>query len=98
MASTNGVVNGEPEFPLHIETPLLKSSKLSERCGANVWLKLENVQNSGSFKARGLGHLAKKVGGSPVETALNKLDNYIYLPPGHSKWMYQICELFRSII
>ena len=67
MASTNGVASGgEPEFPLHIETPLLKSSKLSERCGANVWLKLENVQNSGSFKARGLGLLAKKVGGSPL--------------------------------
>ena len=47
--------------PLHLETPLLRSRKLSEKAGASVWLKLENVQNSGSFKVRGLGLLAQKV-------------------------------------
>ena len=46
---------------LHVETPLLRSHKLSEKLGANVWLKVESVQNSGSFKVRGIGHLAKKV-------------------------------------
>ncbi len=50
----------EPQ-PLHLETPLLKSRKLSEKVHANVWLKLENCQNSGSFKVRGLGLLAQKV-------------------------------------
>ncbi len=47
--------------PLHIVTPLLKSSKLSTKMGCSVWLKLENVQTSGSFKSRGLGRLCQKV-------------------------------------
>ena len=48
--------------PLHIETPLLKSRKLSEHLGCSVWLKMETMQNSGSFKVRGIGHLCQKVG------------------------------------
>jgi threonine dehydratase len=35
------------------ETPLDFSPVFSERCGANVWLKLENLQYTGSFKLRG---------------------------------------------
>lgn len=34
-------------------TPLLKSSWLSDRCRAEVWIKLESVQPGGSFKIRG---------------------------------------------
>ena len=61
--SCNGVMgkvtcNGDA---LHVVTPLLKSKKLSDKVGASVWLKLENVQNSGSFKIRGLGHFCQKV-------------------------------------
>lgn len=41
-----------------IETPLIKSYYLKEHTnGANVHLKLELVQPSGSFKSRGLGYL-----------------------------------------
>ena len=47
--------------PLHVVTPLLKSRKLSDKVGANVWLKLESVQNSGSFKMRGIGLFCQKV-------------------------------------
>lgn len=36
-----------------LKTPLLPSPILSERVGANVWLKLENLQKTGSFKLRG---------------------------------------------
>lgn len=36
-----------------IRTPLLRSASLSDRCGAEVCLKLENVQQTGSFKLRG---------------------------------------------
>lgn len=39
--------------PFVRETPLLKSAGLSELIGASVWLKLENLQVTGSFKARG---------------------------------------------
>jgi threonine dehydratase len=35
------------------QTPLLASRVLSERIGGPVWLKCENLQRTGSFKARG---------------------------------------------
>jgi len=37
-------------------TPLIHSDALSERSGADVWLKLENHQFTGSFKTRGALH------------------------------------------
>lgn len=43
---------------LHIETPLLPSPALAEHLGQpgqNVWLKMEALQPSGSFKLRGMG-------------------------------------------
>ncbi len=36
-----------------VETPLVHSAALSEATGADVWLKLENLQHTGSFKLRG---------------------------------------------
>ena len=41
--------------PLHVVTPLVHSSALSELAGREVFIKLENVQPSGSFKIRGIG-------------------------------------------
>ena len=35
------------------ETPLVRSPAISEATGADVWLKLENLQHTGSFKLRG---------------------------------------------
>ena len=43
-------------MPLHIETPLIESRPLSARLNKNVWLKMDALQPSGSFKARGIGH------------------------------------------
>ncbi|MCP4678854.1 MAG: pyridoxal-phosphate dependent enzyme, partial [Deltaproteobacteria bacterium] len=34
-------------------TPLVRSPWLTERVGASVYLKLESVQTTGSFKIRG---------------------------------------------
>nr|XP_039249608.1 L-serine dehydratase/L-threonine deaminase-like [Styela clava] len=45
---------------LHIKSPYKKSSSLSNCCGLNVYIKLDNVQPSGSFKMRGIGHLCSK--------------------------------------
>ena len=42
--------------PFITRTPLVRSPWLSERSGAGVWLKLENQQVTGSFKARGAMH------------------------------------------
>jgi threonine dehydratase len=40
---------------LHV-TPLIPSRTISERVGAPVWLKCENLQKTGSFKVRGALH------------------------------------------
>jgi threonine dehydratase len=37
-------------------TPIVRSAWLSEATGADVWLKLENLQIEGSFKTRGACH------------------------------------------
>lgn len=50
--------------PLTLKTPLLHSLPLSQS-GANVYLKLENEQHTGSFKAR--GSMNKVLALSPVE-------------------------------
>ncbi|MEI6689533.1 MAG: pyridoxal-phosphate dependent enzyme, partial [Thermoleophilia bacterium] len=36
-----------------LDTPLLHSRFLSDLTGADVWLKAENLQRTGSFKIRG---------------------------------------------
>lgn len=51
-----------PSSPLdynipYLETPLVPSLYLSDQIGAQVVLKLELIQPSGSFKSRGLGNL-----------------------------------------
>lgn len=47
--------------PFHIVTPLLESWALSQVAGMPVFLKYENVQPTGSFKIRGIGHLCQEV-------------------------------------
>ena len=47
--------NMKTDKPLHVVTPLVHSSALSELAGREVFIKLENVQPSGSFKIRGIG-------------------------------------------
>lgn len=41
---------------LHFETPLVESRPLSVLAERSVWLKLDALQPSGSFKIRGIGH------------------------------------------
>ena len=43
-------------MPLNIDTPLLESRPLGQATGRQVWLKLDAMQPSGSFKIRGIGH------------------------------------------
>jgi len=42
-------------MPLHIQTPTVRSQPLSLASGMEVWLKLDALQPSGSFKLRGVG-------------------------------------------
>jgi len=41
---------------IHVETPLVESLSLTARTGRRTLLKLDAVQPTGSFKARGIGH------------------------------------------
>ncbi|GAB1603413.1 uncharacterized protein LOC115216536 [Argonauta hians] len=45
---------------LHLVTPCVLSETMSHRVGYKVYLKLENLQPSGSFKLRGIGNLCLK--------------------------------------
>jgi L-serine/L-threonine ammonia-lyase len=47
-------------MPLHIETPLLESGAMPVRAGQAVWLKMDALQPSGSFKLRGIGHACEQ--------------------------------------
>lgn len=51
--------NFEPSKPWR-ETPLIRSAALSLEAGCNIYLKLETLQPSGSFKSRGIGNLMSK--------------------------------------
>lgn len=46
--------------PLHVKTPLLESLELSEIQGSRVFLKMDALQPSGSFKNRGIGFICTK--------------------------------------
>jgi L-serine/L-threonine ammonia-lyase len=41
---------------LHVSSPLIRSESLSKLTGVEVYLKLDTLQPSGSFKIRGIGH------------------------------------------
>ena len=54
MSFTNRVLAAEQRIRPHIrETPLFESPGLSALAGTRIWLKLENLQITGSFKLRG---------------------------------------------
>ena len=47
----------------HVQSPLIKIDSLSNKNGIqrNVYFKLENLQPSGSFKIRGIGHMIQTI-------------------------------------
>ncbi len=45
---------------LHINTPLIESLAVSKALPGKVWLKLEAMQPSGSFKTRGVGYACQQ--------------------------------------
>jgi L-serine/L-threonine ammonia-lyase len=48
-----------PNQPLHVVTPLLHSRRLQINTGKTVYLKIEALQPSASFKLRGIGRLCQ---------------------------------------
>jgi threonine dehydratase len=55
--------------PFVHKTPLIYSSSFSKMTGAEVYLKVENLQKTGSFKVRGAFNKLKGVGGGKVIAA-----------------------------
>ncbi|MBF7685206.1 pyridoxal-phosphate dependent enzyme [Acinetobacter sp. B10A] len=43
-----------------MNTPLIRSKKLSELNHCHIWLKMESAQTTGSFKERSIGHACKQ--------------------------------------
>jgi len=64
-------------------TPLIPAPALGRRTGADVWLKLENLQRTGSFKLRGaaarlaaLAIQAEAAGGKPKRVVAASAGNH----------------------
>ncbi|NWU11788.1 SDSL protein, partial [Cephalopterus ornatus] len=51
---------GGSQKPFHVVSPVLESLPLSKAAGTKVFMKLENVQPTGCFKIRGIGHLCQE--------------------------------------
>ncbi|XP_077164591.1 serine dehydratase-like [Paroedura picta] len=47
--------------PFHVVTPVLESIALTQAAGSKVYMKMENVQPTGSFKIRGIGYFCQEV-------------------------------------
>ena len=48
-------------MPLHFDTPLIESLAISRIINKPVYLKMDALQPSGSFKIRGIGHLCEQL-------------------------------------
>ncbi|KAK1599424.1 pyridoxal-phosphate dependent enzyme [Colletotrichum navitas] len=72
-----GSLSSNAEKPW-IETPCIRSAALSRIAGCNIYLKLENLQPSGSFKSRGVGNLMARA----AEAAPEAADAHFYCSSG----------------
>jgi L-serine/L-threonine ammonia-lyase len=61
-----------------VSTPLVFSAPLTRAAGCNVFLKLENLQPSGSFKSRGIGNLMTRA----VAASLTPQDMHFFCSSG----------------
>ncbi|KAK0392386.1 hypothetical protein NLU13_1881 [Sarocladium strictum] len=61
-----------------IQTPCVLSPELSQVTGCNIYLKLENLQPSGSFKSRGIGNFMTRA----AAAAPDNLKVHFYCPSG----------------
>ncbi|KAG8158915.1 hypothetical protein KVR01_011358 [Diaporthe batatas] len=65
-----------------IETPCVYSAPLSRVAGCNIYLKLENLQPSGSFKSRGIGNLMVRAVESTKSPSTSAEDVHFYSSSG----------------
>ena len=76
-------------------TPMLESEALSERCGARVLLKAENLQRTGSFKLRGtLNKLASLAAGCESGVVAGSAGNHAWALAYAAQARGVPCEVF----
>ena len=76
-------------------TPMLESEALSERCGARVLLKAENLQRTGSFKLRGtLNKLASLAAGCESGVVAGSAGNHAWALAYAARARGVPCEVF----
>jgi threonine dehydratase len=76
-------------------TPVLESEVLSERCGARVFLKAENLQRTGSFKVRGtLNKLASLAAGCERGVVAGSAGNHAWALADAARARGVPCEVF----
>jgi hypothetical protein len=63
---------------LYVRTPLIQSLPLAKYANADVYMKLENTQPSGSFKMRGISNLIEKVLFWRLQFIILQLFNFKY--------------------
>ena len=75
-----------PARSLHVQTPLIHSNELTQALGtgAPVFLKLENVQPSGSFKLRGIGAACAATVSAGASTLVSSSGGYAGLAVAYS--------------
>jgi threonine dehydratase len=81
-----------------LRTPLLPSAVLSERCGAQVVLKAENLQRTGSFKLRGaLNKLASLGAGCDRGVVAGSAGNHAWALADAARERGVPCEVFMPV-
>ena len=79
-------------------TPVLESEALSERCGARVLLKAENLQRTGSFKLRGtLNKLASLGAGCERGVVAGSAGNHAWALADAARALGVPCEVFMPV-
>jgi threonine dehydratase len=76
ISSAQALLSGRQEFlpgrrqQVALRTPLIFSAPLTRQLGCNVWLKLENLQNTGSYKVRGAFNNIANLPGDCLDTGV----------------------------
>ncbi|MCP4445020.1 MAG: pyridoxal-phosphate dependent enzyme [Myxococcales bacterium] len=64
-----------------VPTPVLRNLDLDALCGAQLWLKAENLQHVGAFKARGAYNAISQLPASDSKTGITHTPSRARQPP-----------------
>ncbi|KAF2111340.1 tryptophan synthase beta subunit-like PLP-dependent enzyme [Lophiotrema nucula] len=83
MTVSEHLISSREQAAPWIETPLKESYALSQAAGCRIFLKLENLQPSGSFKSRGIGnYILRRVEDLELPANNNSVQPHIFSSSG----------------